>query len=99
MGNTEPNDGWEFRGSGLLQITGRYNVEKLADILDVEPEECADMIRNPDTALKCAAATYHMLGADKFTDISRSTKAVNGGLNGLSDRKIAYSQAKRLFEA
>lgn len=44
LGNTQPNDGWDFRGRGFVQITGRTNYAKygLAD--------------NPDAAAGTAAA-------------------------------------------
>lgn len=46
LGNTEPGDGFRFRGRGFVQITGRANYESLSDVAGV------DLVANPDAALQ-----------------------------------------------
>ena len=45
LGNTQPGDGFRFRGRGYVQITGRANYAKAAGKLGV------DLIGNPEAAL------------------------------------------------
>ena len=54
LGNTEPGDGWRFRGRGYVQITGRANYARLTQVLKLGPE--ADLVRDPDQALRPAIA-------------------------------------------
>ncbi len=50
LGNTQPGDGFLFRGRGYVQITGRANYQKVGQFLTV------DLIGNPDQALQPALA-------------------------------------------
>jgi hypothetical protein len=45
LGNTQPGDGFRFRGRGYVQITGRANYERIGRLLEV------DLIGNPEQAL------------------------------------------------
>ena len=103
MGN-RPNsmDGWIYRGRGLLQVTGKYNVSKIATLLGVDPKIAASYLTDPIHALLAAAATYKMLNvgpAADTGDMRLQTLRVNGGLNGLSERQVAYNKFSRALAA
>lgn len=101
MGNRPgTDDGWTFRGQGLWHCTGRSNVTALAKYFGITPEKCAEWLLSPEHALECVAALFHLLkvapSADSG-DVTAQTKKVNGGKNGLAERKAAYASAMRLL--
>jgi hypothetical protein len=54
LGNTEPGDGYRFRGRGYVQITGRANYARLTRELGLGPE--ADLVADPEQTLRPAIA-------------------------------------------
>jgi hypothetical protein len=54
LGNTEPGDGYRFRGRGYVQITGRANYARMFVELKLGPE--ADLVNDPEQVLRPAIA-------------------------------------------
>lgn len=105
MGNAPPpsDDGWNFRGAGLSQVTGREGVERLQKFLaehGADYDVVADpaLIIDPAHTLECGIADWLVCGclphAEK-DDIVGETRALNGGLNGLADRRAWLVKWKR----
>jgi hypothetical protein len=49
LGNTQPGDGWLFRGRGYVQITGRANYERMTRVLAMPG---VDLVEDPEQALR-----------------------------------------------
>lgn len=91
MGNINPNDGWRFIGRGLVQLTGRDNYSRIGRVLGQDFVAYPTAILDPENGLRVAglywSATDANAGADA-DDIERVTRAVNGGLIGLAERRV-----------
>lgn len=48
MGNTKPNDGWDFRGGGFLGLTGRSTYTDYGKYINMTPEHAADFAQDTD---------------------------------------------------
>jgi putative chitinase len=92
MGNHPPpsDDGWNFRGRGLSQVTGRDGYGKLAEKTGLPLLEHPELLSDPDHALECGVADFILCGClpyAKRDDILGVTKHLNGGYNGLGERR------------
>ncbi len=98
LGNTEPGDGFRYRGRGLLQVTGRANYQRASERL------CQDFIGHPDLlaeyrwAALSAGDYWHRNRLNPIADSGdfvTLTRRINGGENGLDDRLALWAMAKR----
>jgi putative chitinase len=92
MGNAPPpsDDGWNFRGRGLSQVTGREGYAKLAAKTGLDLLEDPGLLSDPDHALECGVADWVLCGCLPHAvadDIVAETRALNGGLIGLAERR------------
>ena len=100
LGNTQAGDGKRYKGRGLVQLTGRANYKTYGDKIGIDlvsnPEKAAD----PATSLVLACEYWNKTrgGLNQFADrddVISITKAINGGLNGLDDRRRYLGRAKQ----
>lgn len=95
LGNRLPNDGWDFRGSSMIQTTGRDNFrragyEKNPDLLRQDAKE----------ALKAALKFWVDNDCTSFAerdDIVGLRKRINGGSHGLDQARNYLKKAKTIF--
>ena len=100
LGNSQPGDGWKYRGGGILQTTGRANYRRMGEKCGVDFEGNPDLVLSAEHALKPALAEWtegHLNDAADRDDIVSITKRINGGLNGLDDRRVWYRRIRPLI--
>jgi putative chitinase len=96
LGNTQPGDGWRFRGRGLKQLTGRDNYTRFAKDYDMTAEEAAEWVETKEGALASALWFWNTNKLNPIADtgnVAALTKKINGGDIGLADRQTRYTRA------
>lgn len=96
MGNVEAGDGWKYRGSGPIQVTGRANFEALERATGLPLVDNPDLLRRPGAeALRVCVAWWEGNIPDGILgDIEKVTRRVNGGTTGLADRERLTDEAR-----
>ena len=100
LGNTKPGDGYKFRGAGFLQITGRDSYTRHGAAIGVDLTDDADLAADAKNSLFLACEEWREKKCNKLADsdnLRALTKAVNGGINGLKERRALYSAAKKIW--
>lgn len=91
MGNRDEasGDGWRFRGSGWVQLTGHDNFYHFGKAMGEDFVLNPDMVRTPFYAAQSAGwfwSTHKCNDLAEAGDWTALTKKINGGTIGLEDR-------------
>ncbi|MEG8980404.1 hypothetical protein CN383_11220 [Priestia megaterium] len=101
LGNTHPGDGRKYKGAGYIQLTGRYNYQGLSNFI-VDPKVMEGVnfvsVKYPWTSAGYWWFANNMNSlCDRGSTVEQVTLKVNGGKNGLEDRKKYYNKAVNIF--
>lgn len=102
MGNgpASSGDGWNYRGRGLIQITGRANYQECGDALGVDLVSDPDQLIQPQYAALSAAWFWSINSLNTLADsgnFTGITQRINGGQNGAADRLNLYNTALQVL--
>lgn len=95
LGNTQPGDGFLYRGNGILQTTGRGNHRRMGAACGVDFEGQPELVIAAEHALKPALQEWTEGNLNARADennIQAITRRINGGLNGLPDRQAWFNK-------
>ncbi|MGD1213086.1 MAG: glycoside hydrolase family 19 protein [Candidatus Acidiferrales bacterium] len=104
MGNAPPpsDDGYNYRGRGLSQCTGKNGYEALAKKTGIDVLSNPDLLSAPSTALECGVADFVLCGCLPYAerdDVVGVTEKLNGGTNGLAVREQWLAKWKAALAA
>lgn len=111
LGNTQAGDGCLFKGRGPIQITGRSNYQQLS-AWAYRQGLVPSVSFFADDPGQLSSDRYGFLGVAWYWTVARPTinamcdrgdldgvtRAINGGLNGIADRRDRYNRARALGE-
>jgi putative chitinase len=101
LGNTQPGDGKRYMGRGVIQLTGRANYAQATR--ELGKSFGVDFVANPVLAEQAPYAVLiagwywdsrNINGPADRDDLNRVTRLINGGTNGINDRRNYLQRAK-----
>jgi len=102
LGNTKPGYGVKYHGRGLLQLTGYANYQRYGKKLGIDLVNNPELATRIDIGLQIAFEYWkerRIFSKAKANDVIAVTKAINGGTNGLADRKALTLKLINIMDA
>ena len=100
LGNSK-DEGYKYRGRGIIQLTGKNNYKYYGDKLNIDLVNSPDLAKEPDTAIEIALLYWREKGLGLLArkgDVKTVTKLINGGYNGLEDRQSRFDNILKILE-
>lgn len=106
-GNTQPGDGWKYRGRGFNGITFKSTYEKYADATGLDLVNNPDQLNDPATAAKVSVLYFintikpYNIDLNSFTSAEDATKVFSranaGWKSAQSVQDWAYANAAKII--
>ena len=93
-----PNDGPKYKGAGVLQLTGKYNYSKLSSgVNDPKVMDGVDYVADvyPFTSARIWIEENNLLNVCLTQGFDACCVKINGGWNGIDDRRAKYAICQR----
>lgn len=100
LGNVVPGDGKRYKGRGPIQLTGRANYRAFGREVGIDFESHPEIVAFPSIGLMAAVRYWNSRNLNALADaddLVGITRKINGGTNGLDDRKSQTAKAKGLI--
>lgn len=97
LGNTQPGDGYRYRGRGYIHLTGKTNYRAMAQKTGLPLVAKPELLEKPKNAALASALWWDDHGLNDYADLHDlrgMTRVINGGLNGISDRLERYGRMR-----
>ena len=102
-GDEASGDGWQYRGSGYKQLTGRANYREIGGIVSLDLEGNPELAREPESAARVAFAFWDARQCSPLADdgdVEGVTEKVNGPAKlGLQERRDATVRALGIWKS
>ena len=102
LGNTPEadGDGQKYKGRGLIQVTGRNNYEMYKQYSGYDVVKQPELLAKPVGAIRSSMWFWKSKGLNELADrdeFTAITKRINGGTNGIEDRRKYLARAKKVL--
>lgn len=100
LGNWLPGDGVKYKGRGPIQITGRSNYAACGAALGLHLIDSPELLALPQHGTRAAVWFWNGRNLSKLADVDwfkTITRIINGGYNGLSDRRTYWDRNRALL--
>ena len=97
LGNTVPGYGVKYKGHGIFQLTGYDNYVRYSKYIGLDLVKYPTRAAEPDLSVYIACEFWERKELSELAlkdDIVGITKKINGGSNGLDERKLYLSRVK-----
>ena len=74
MGNTEPGDGYKYRGRGFIQLTGKKNYREIGALIGEDLVNNPDKVNDPVIAAKSSAAYFKRAATGTYVNAITGVK-------------------------
>lgn len=101
-GNEASGDGYNYRGRGLIQLTGRDNYTACGKALDIDLVSDPDQVSHDPVAVLSAGWFWNTRKLNSWSDkgdVAKVTKLINGGTIGLQERTEHYNHALQVLQS
>lgn len=106
-GDEASGDGWAYRGSGLIQLTGRGNFKRIGDEIGYPIVDDPELVRDEGTCVEIAVGYWKCRRMDEVAiedtpeAVNQVTTRVNPGedASGRAERWAFFAQAQQIFAA